>query len=230
MMFNPTELKIRRRAWLQAAHIPPNRQGWELEDCKDVAEEDRTVIRKYLDAIQKRAIIRAAGQPHCGKGLLMYGTPGQGKTTLALVALQTAMRTFSYEDFDCDTGVLIRPCYFTTYNDILNLKGLLMDESADENQQVLYEGLLGNCQNDAYNVRLLVIDDVGREHAGQTGWQKNLLHHVLRTRFNNGLPTIITTNLPAEDWAGLYGDATSSFIKEAFSYWPVRSIRGDLRK
>jgi DNA replication protein DnaC len=75
-----------------------------------------------------------------------------------------------------------------------------------------------------------VIDDIGREHASLSGWQKNLLHHVLRTRFNNGLPTIITTNVMREDWAGLYGDSTESFIYEAFIYMAIVSKQGDLRK
>jgi hypothetical protein len=53
---------------------------------------------------------------------------------------------------------------------------------------------------------------------------------VLRTRFNKGLPTIVTTNIKLEDWAALYGDATESFANEAFVYIPIASSSGDLRK
>jgi hypothetical protein len=53
---------------------------------------------------------------------------------------------------------------------------------------------------------------------------------VLRTRFNSGLPTIITTNVERKNWAGLYGDATESFVNEAFLYVPIETTKGDLRK
>jgi hypothetical protein len=104
-----------------------------------------------------------------------------------------------------------------------------MDGPTDD-EEVIYQGILGECLNDAYNIRLLIIDDVGKEHASLSGWQKNMLHHVLRTRFNNGLPTIVTTNIKLKDWAGLYGDATESFANEAFVYVPINSVKGDLRK
>ena len=57
-----------------------------------------------------------------------------------------------------------------------------------------------------------------------------MLHHILRTRFNNGLPTIVTTNLPVKSWEAAYGGATESFINEAFATIELESIRGDLRK
>jgi hypothetical protein len=134
------------------------------------------------------------------------------------------------EAFDVkENSTLIRPCYFITYSGLLDLKGAQID-GWSEDQEIIYEGIMGECANDAYNIRVLVLDDVGREHAGLNGWQKNMLHHVLRTRFNNGLPTIVTTNIKREDWAGLYGDSTESFVHEIFSYLPVESSRGDLRK
>jgi DNA replication protein DnaC len=99
-----------------------------------------------------------------------------------------------------------------------------------DDQEVIMDGILGNCANDAYNIRVLILDDLGKEHATESEWQRNVLHHVLRTRFNNGLPTIVTTNIKRDDWAGLYGDATQSFAHEIFGYMPVESERGDLRK
>ena len=230
-MFNLEEVKIRRRAWIKAARIPEARIGWEMADCKDISTADISKIQKWIAAVRKGVVIRATGQMSCGKGLMFWGTPGQGKTTLSLALIQELMRTFSLEEFDVKEGnVLIRPCYFSTFNDILELKSLLMDKLANDDQEVIYEGILGQCPNDAFNIRVLIIDDIGKEHAGLTGWQKNQLHHILRTRFNNGLPTIVTTNVERKDWAGLYGDATESFANEAFTYIPITSIKGDLRK
>jgi DNA replication protein DnaC len=135
---------------------------------------------------------------------------------------------FPLEAFAPSEGkVLIRPCYFATFNDVLDLKGKLMDNPT-ESEEILYSGMLGDCRDDAYNIRVLIIDDVGKEHSSLSGWQKNMLHHVLRTRFNNGLPTIVTTNISRDNWTATYGDATGSFAKEAFVYLPIDGER-DLR-
>lgn len=230
-MFRVDDLKIRRKSWVKMAGIPTARLGWTLDDCSDAKQKDVETIRKWIKAVKDGHVIRAAGQPFCGKGLMFFGTPGQGKTTLALSALQEIMTTLPLESFDVkENGTLIRPCYFITYHGLLELKGFKMDGSMTDDQEVIMDGILGNCANDAYNIRVLILDDLGKEHATESEWQRNVLHHVLRTRFNNGLPTIVTTNIKRDDWAGLYGDATQSFAHEIFGYMPVESERGDLRK
>jgi DNA replication protein DnaC len=229
-MFNLPDVKIRRRTWIQLANIPSTRLGWTLDDCVDAPAGSLEDISAWVTGVKNRTVIRNTRDSNCGKGLMFWGTPGLGKTTLALAIIQELMLTLSLEQFDVkENNVLVRPCYFSTFNDILNLKGLMMDGPTDEEER-LYKGMLGECTNDAYNIRVLIIDDIGKEHAGLTGWQKNMLHHVLRTRFNAGLPTIITTNIERKNWAGLYGDATESFVNEAFLYVPIETTKGDLRK
>jgi DNA replication protein DnaC len=229
-MFNVKDLKVRRRSWVQSASIPSARVGWTVEDCVDVDKDDIESIRRWMSTVESGKVIRAVGSKFCGKGLLLYGQPGRGKSTLALAVIQDMMRTFPLEAFaPAEHGVVIRPCYFATFNSILDLKGSLMGDPSIE-EQIIYNGILGECQDDAYNIRVLIIDDLGKEHASLSGWQKNLLHHVLRTRFNNGLPTIVTTNIKRDDWGGLYGDATESFANEAFVYMPIAVTKGDLRK
>ena len=221
-MFTLETVKLRRRTWLQIASIPKARIGWTLEDCTDAPKKALDGLRKWVTAVSEGKIILASGQAHCGRGILLYGKPGRGKTTLALATIQDMMLNFPLEAFVPAEGkVLIRPCYFATFNDILDLKGQLMGNDDLEDEQRLYDGMLGNCKEDAYNIRVLIIDDVGKEHTSLSGWQSNMLHHLLRTRFNNGLPTIVTTNIARDDWAESYGDATGSFAKEAFIYLTI---------
>ena len=227
-MFDVNELKIRRKAWLQAANIPKNRRGWELSDCNDVDPQTMKAIKAWVDLVKDKKIIRSDGKK-CGYGLLFSGSPGHGKTTLGLAILQDFIKNLPLEVFSVEeSSTLIKPCYFTTFNDLLDLKGQTMDNPTEESVRLL-DGILGNCETDAYNIRVLIIDDVGNEHETQSQWQKNMLHHVLRSRFNSGLPTIVTTNIPLENWYGRYGDATASFASEAFAYLRIDSTKGDLR-
>lgn len=227
-MFKPDELPLRRRTWLKLAAIPKNRMGWELSDCTEVSDSDMDVIKSWIEAAKSGKVIRAEGERNCGVGLFLFGSPGHGKTTLSLAILQEILRTFSMESFVVSDGnTMARPAYFIQYSTLLDLKGSTMgDPTPDELR--LWEGILGECKEDTYNVRVLVIDDVGKEHMSGSQWHSAMLHHVLRTRFNNGLPTIVTSNL--KDLKTTYGDATDSFIHEACVVLPLKSRNGDLRK
>lgn len=229
-MFNVDELKLRRRSWVKIAAVPYNRQGWEFEDCTGVTKENVNNIKEWISVVEAGKVIKAKGQLSCGLGLMLYGEPGHGKTTLSLVVLQDILRRFPYESFSPEENkTLVRPCYFLTFSALLDLKGALMEDPTDD-EQALFAGILGESLDDAYNIRVLVIDDVGKEHMSGSGWQKTMLHHVLRTRFNNGLPTIVTSNIPLEAWGSVYGSATESFAREAFVPIALKSPKGDLRK
>jgi DNA replication protein DnaC len=228
-MYKPEELPARRRNWVQTATLPPAKIGWTLEDCTDVPTEPMTAIKKWLGALYKDKVIRAEGKDTCGLGLMLYGLPGRGKTTVANTLLQEVIRNIDPALIGFEPGkAVVRPCYFITYNGLLDLKGAIMEDH-DSDDELLYNGILGEAVDDAYNVRVLVLDDVGKEHASVSGWQKNMLHHVLRTRFNNGLPTILTTNVKLTDWETHYGSATQSFVHEAFIYVNMDTTT-DLRK
>lgn len=232
-MYNLTSIPSTRRMWVKMANVPEARRGWLLSDCSDVQNTTIDHIRKWIDSVNNGDVIRAPGSKRCGKGLLLWGEPGHGKTTLALSVIQEVLTTFKLEPFKVDQGhVLLRPCYFATFNDILDLKGRSMSDELTDDEKLLYQGILGECENDAYNIRILIIDDLGKEHTGTaqgaTAWRSSLFHHILRTRFNHGLPTIVTTNIERDNWGSSFGDATESFAKEAFYYLPI--ITTDLRK
>jgi DNA replication protein DnaC len=229
-MFKVSDLKLGRASWVKVANIKSSRLGWTLDDCVDSFPVDLQKIRSWMDAVKKGAVIKADGKPTSGSGLLFIGQPGHGKTTLAVACIQEMLTQFPLDAFAPPSNAsLVRPCYFSTFNELIELRGSMMEEHTDQ-QEALYYGMLGECENDAYNIRVLVIDDVGREHTSDSGWQKSLLHDVIRTRHNNGLPTIVTSNIDLKGWAGKYGDATASFAKEAFGIMQIESSKGDLRQ
>lgn len=226
-MFNVTELKLRRNTWIRSAGLPKHLIGWELSDCTAISPEDLEDIQLWIDKVRDGKVINAIGERSCGQGIALYGSPGHGKTTLVAAVIQQMLRTFSLDIFPMND---VRPCYFITYAGLLDLKGEMMSETVEESRELLFEGIMGECKDESRNVKVLVLDDVGREHGGGSGWNKNMLHHVLRTRFNNGLPTIVTSNIPLKNWPEWYGDATGSFAYEAFNNIDLKSDRGDLRR
>lgn len=226
-MFKLEDLKLRRNTWIRSSGLPKHLVGWELEDCVAISVEDLNLVKGWLNSVKGGKVINAIGNRTCGKGLAFYGLPGQGKTTLAVAVIQEAMRTFSLDVFSLND---VRPCYFITYASLLDLKGEMMEDSVEESREMLYEGIMGQCKDEHRNVKILVLDDVGREHTSGSGWNKNMLHHVLRSRFNAGLPTIVTSNIPLANWPQWYGEATGSFAHEAFNNIDLQSTKGDLRK
>ena len=226
-MFKLEDLKLRRNTWVRSAGLPKHLIGWTIDDCVAVPSDVVEDVRFWLDSVQKGEVINAIGNRACGRGLAFYGLPGQGKTTLSVAIIQEALRTFSLDVFPLND---VRPCYFITYASLLDLKGEMMDDSVDEARELLYEGIMGQCKDENRNVKILVLDDVGREHTSGSGWNKNMLHHVLRSRFNAGLPTIVTSNIPIDNWPQWYGEATGSFAYEAFINIDLQSEEGDLRR
>lgn len=122
-----------------------------------------SIARKYVDnflEMKKR-----------GKGLLLYGTVGTGKTYAAA----------------CIANELInqgRPCLVTNFARITNtLQGMF-----DGKQRYL---------DDFNRLDLLVIDDLASER--DTSYMNEMIFNIIDSRYRSGKPLIVTSNLTKAD-------------------------------
>lgn len=106
-----------------------------------------------------------------GKGLLLYGTVGSGKTYIAA----------------CIANELInrgRPCLVTNFARITNtLQGMF-----EGKQRYL---------DDLNRLDLLVIDDLSAER--DTSFMNEMVFNVIDSRYRSGKPLIVTSNLTSEE-------------------------------
>lgn len=107
-----------------------------------------------------------------GEGLLLWGPNGVGKTSAAvLIALEV-----------CRRGGTV---FFTTSESI---RVSSIEATAFDYDQTLMDR--------ARDVEFLVIDDLGKEHRGESGYAERLIENLVRVRSAARRSTIVTTNLP----------------------------------
>jgi hypothetical protein len=241
MAYNLAELSTLKRQWLlRNSNIPRRFLGLEPSDIEKTVGEFSGSIDKWLDKVLAgETIRRIGGIGTTGVGLLFDGAPGIGKTTHAVVTAMELVRRLP-EDPDAakailsmqddDYGMSSRPVYYMTYPEFLSRKKSMIDADP-ESKRIMFqemEGFHGRASNDTLNVRVLILDDLGKEYKG-AGFNDASFDEILRSRYDRGLPTIITTNVAREKWANQYGEAMGSFAYEAFKR--VRLIANeDLRQ
>lgn len=105
-----------------------------------------------------------------GKGILLYGDVGRGKTYLAACIANAVL----------DKGYTV---LMTDFNKIESTVSEIWDK------QGYYNAL--------NKFSLLVLDDLSTER--KTEYMSQIVQAVINTRYNAGLPTVITTNLTGEE-------------------------------
>jgi DNA replication protein DnaC len=195
------------------------------------------MVNTWVDDLAAGQVIRNPGNPNTGRGLLFYGPPGVGKTTSAAVAAMEAIRRIEADTEtrrtvlgynEVDFGLRCRPVYYLTVADYLRQKKMTFNSSGEERARMTDEldGYLGLCKDDRLNVRVLVLDDINKQYGSE--YDDFSFDEILRMRYDRALPTIVTTNTPANLWAGKYGQVMESFFNEAFIPVEVQGV--DLRK
>jgi DNA replication protein DnaC len=224
-MYNIAELPGSIRAQINGANLPMKTVGWEFSDIEPSDSLEK--VKMWVEMVKSGKVIQAAGNPNCGRGLLLVGEPGHGKTTLASTALQELIRGMSRESWGLPDLNPKRPAMFMDYPKLLRVQKNQWSDF-DDSVETMINGIYGEGSRE-YNVRTFVLDDLGKEHRTTTGWAENTFDALLRSRFNAGFPTIVTTNVPLKSWGTVYGEAMGSFAYEAFI--PIDIIaRGDRRR
>jgi len=151
---------------LDEARIPPRYRKCDLDTFRDY---DDSLVRALAKARQL-----AQAFPVVDKGLLLLGAPGVGKTHLAIAVLKEVVKRTGARALFFDTRELLR-LIRDTYNPVVRTTEI----------EVI---------RPVMDAELLVLDDLGAEKTSE--WVDETLNLMINTRYNQRLPTIITSNYP----------------------------------
>lgn len=182
--------------WLLYCGVEKSLQRATWQDLRQ-SHEGALLVLDYLERAERRV--------DYGRGLVLYGNKGVGKTLLATL-LTKGLIGQGYE------------CFFVPFHRMVDLA---MDGWRDQERAMLF-------RRRVENATVLVLDDVGKEHlkrrdSGEKGADletyarpvvSSLFDAVLRRRTAASKPTILTTNLEPDGLAVLYGDNILSLLLE----------------
>jgi len=179
---------------LGRANIP--QRYWDLE-----LEDTLITDRETLDFVRD-ACIKVKEVAERGLGFSLFGARGRGKTTLTIYFLKTALR-FGFSG------------YFSLMEGLLNT----VRESFNE------EGNVARLHfQNIKHVKVLVLDDIGREHMTHSGFVVARLDELFRWRDSMGYSTLFTSNLNGEEFKTRYGTGIVSLLKNTNK---VLVLKGD---
>jgi DNA replication protein DnaC len=193
-----------RARWVGSG-IPPRLRGISLTDIEEMGPgQPQAVInaRSYIEQFSGQQDKNWRGLPTnptlFGQGLLFAGPPNTGKTTLASAVLCELRRRW---------GVSV---YQTRFSDHIERKIKILKAGPDTDPEELSRWNYAVERAEWADVVLL--DDVGQERSTDSKFAEDTLDKLLRSRFDEGRPSLITTNLSGEDWAQRYTRALRSFV------------------
>lgn len=140
---------------------------------KSIMQENYEYCKKYADEFTGK-----------GKGILMVGNTGLGKTHLSLSI----------------ANVLIKKGFCVVYGSVPELIRKIQYEQFNKKE----DGTITLVTSSD----LLILDDLGAENT--TEWNVSMLYEIINTRLNRQLPIIINTNLDLDDLKQVYEDRLSS--------------------
>jgi DNA replication protein DnaC len=190
-------LEVRFHCALLAANVP--REFWTVEGLEFERNVDhRATVEEYT--------LDLAAARRTGRGFLMAGSNGVGKTASACVVLCRAARA----------GYSIG--YVTVHDFVTSTIPASRDPDLDRWRRDLLEA------------EFLVLDEVGKEHkAAGSEFVTSELDSLLRWRRGEFRPTVLCTNLEPRDFAApdRYGASLWSIVRDRVEVLKFRD--GDFR-
>jgi DNA replication protein DnaC len=182
---------------IAAAAIPPEYHDWTLENFP---RQTRTLatLQKWAADWNER------------DGLILFGHYGTGKTSLMIGLLRILARDYLTRHY----GGVIRARFKRASQFLAELRAA-MDA---------HDGAYDRLMMEAEQVRLFVLDDLGRENP-KSEWVSETLFEILDARYAHGLPILATTNYRPDDLAarlGVHGDAIMERINDRCVWLEVK--------
>ncbi|MFF4605862.1 ATP-binding protein [Streptomyces sp. NPDC001339] len=152
---------------------------------------DHPQVATWVEEITRAGRPGPGGAPGIAHGpsLLIAGPTGTGKTHQAYGAVRSLLAT----------GVRLR----WEAAIAADLYASLRPRQGHDPERALWS--LGRCP-------LLILDDLGAAKTSE--WTEELTYRLINRRYNEMLPTLVTTNLPIAELRGAVGDRVASRLAE----------------
>lgn len=186
----------------RAARIPTRYFSKSLETFQTLGDQSRKEIVEFAKKFVRSFRASAHDQP--SKGLLLHGREGTGKTHIAIGILKEILAKGH-------SGL-----YWNVPELFLELRRTI-SESAELDEATILD--------EAIETDLLVLDDLGAEKVSE--FVLDRLYVLINGRYENDLPTIITTNRTLEELRSQIGPRIVSRISEMCV--PIDFPAGDYR-
>lgn len=128
-----------------------------------------------------------------GIGLLYVGPFGSGKTTLGYIVMKYLVRA-RWVVFCTSLGEIIE-----------NIQKSWKQKEDDTNEA----NFIIRCREADF----LLLDDLSKEHSGNSGFVETTLDNLVRFRTQHRSPTFLTTNLTKRELHGAYGESVMSLLE-----------------
>lgn len=180
------EAEASRLSIMRQADVPVRYHGKTLDTYDAGGNGQALALRYALEYADDFAAARAAG-----RGLIFCGTPGTGKTHLAVGIMHRVL----------SAGYTAR---FAIVLDAMQaIKGTYRKDSATSEAAVIEKLTAPD---------LLVLDEIGNQYG--TDAERIILSSVINARYNDMKPTILLSNLPKHELMRELGDRVVDRMRE----------------